>query len=187
MDSTKTIIFVSGKCFSGKKTFAEATKKIIESKQISVKIHKMLDYIAVEFCNINGLSYDQFINDMNYRIENYNAYINYLRHANLEIAMDKIKVCINECEEDVIIVPDLKFNVHKKTIENELSGIYRCITINIHATDEVRSKNVTNKIFDDQIYESELENQSFMVTVSNKGQVSDLITNAVFIANSYFT
>jgi phosphomevalonate kinase len=166
----KTIIFLSGKRFSGKSTASESIKNHYGSKGKSVLISSFSLSLKKKFCELYNLNLNQFISEHKLKDQYRNQLTEYFYTTDPMEYMKDIHELIENFKEDVLVIDDLRLQTHLNWICTNIksNNLYDLKIIRINSSDIVRQSRGWVKTDYDQSYvECELDNVVFDFTIQN--------------------
>ena len=182
----KTIIFLSGKRFSGKSTASDIIKKYYELKNKSVLISSFSLSLKKKFCQINNLCFDEFISNHEFKNKYRNQLTDYFYTTNPIDYIEDIYNLISNLNEDVIIIDDLRLKIHLDWIINKikLNEFYDLKIIRINSLDKNRELRGWFKTsYDLSNVECELDDYHFDLVINNDFIVENYVDSIYKILN----
>lgn len=168
----KTVIFLSGKRYSGKNTFANKLKEFYENNLKTVKIVSISEPLKRNFCEMSGLPIEKFLSnspeDHAFKNSHKKELNDFFKKTDPMMYIEMMKTVFIQ-NFDVFIVDDLRFKSHIDFINNSYRQNYKIRFVRINSLFETKIKRGwTPNENDNETFESELDTYAnFDLTVDN--------------------
>jgi phosphomevalonate kinase len=180
-EKKKNVVLLSGKRFSGKGQSSLILKKYFESKGKRVHITCFSYFLKEQFCKLNGIDFDRFINDHEFKDsfrDRLTAYLDTCEYSSftamLEHAIDTNKF---DVDPDVYIIDDLRcYESQIKYIHDRLLHKWNIVTLRINSKEETRAQRGWIKSdYDDHMCENDLDDYTkFDHYIPNDDSIEEL-------------
>jgi phosphomevalonate kinase len=182
----KVLIFISGKRYNGKSTYATILKTWLAINGIYTTITSFSYQLKKNFCAAHGLDFEKFLSDHAFKDQFRSELTSYFEKCNpMDFANDIINYVKNS-ESNVVIVDDFRALAQYEHIVQNVQQHVQCkiFTVRINRCDDERKKFgwVQNEN-DDHAVETELDTyDAFHHVVENNGSYETICANAINFA-----